>query len=133
MESSRIAAIIGITILGLEPLLVGTAAAQDKTVVGGKVHVRSDQGMLSTAGGKQQETLDALIAKIDTETYARCEEAVRESLDKLIDRYGAYGVYPPKNRDWRYARHYRTPTRPSHRHIHSPSRLISLLLAMARP
>ena len=100
MKSSRIAAITAITIFGLEPLLGGTATAQDKTVVGGKVQVRSDQVVLSTAGGRQQETLDALLANIDAATYARCEKTVRESLDKLIERYGEYGVYPPKNRDW---------------------------------
>ena len=29
---------------------------------------------------------------------ASCEQSVRESLDKRIERYGAYGVF--KDRDW---------------------------------
>jgi len=56
---------------------------------------------VSTAGFCQQETFDALLLKIDNGVYVQCEEAVRESLDKLIEKYGAYGVYPPKNRNWK--------------------------------
>ncbi|MHC4535280.1 MAG: hypothetical protein ACYS6K_15125, partial [Planctomycetota bacterium] len=57
--------------------------------------------VLSTAGFGRQKVLDALLSKIDNGMYAQCEKAVRESLDKLIEKYGAYGVYPPKNRNWK--------------------------------
>jgi hypothetical protein len=56
--------------------------------------------VLTTASSDQQEELDGLLPLIDGGTYAQCEKAVRESLDKLIEKYGAYGVYPPKNPDW---------------------------------
>ncbi|MHC4120672.1 MAG: hypothetical protein ACYSWO_24525 [Planctomycetota bacterium] len=56
--------------------------------------------VLSTAGFSRQEALDALVPKIDNGMYAQCEKAVRESLDKLTEKYGVYGVYPRKNRDW---------------------------------
>lgn len=56
--------------------------------------------VLCTAGSCQQEPLDALLPRIDKGMYVQCEKAVRESLDKLIEKYGAYGVYPSKDRDW---------------------------------
>jgi len=56
--------------------------------------------VLPAACFSRQEALDALLAKIDNGMYAQCEKAVRESLDKLIEKYGVYGVYPPKDRDW---------------------------------
>ena len=48
----------------------------------------------------QQEDLDLLLQKIDNEIYAECEKDVRKSLDTVIEKYGEYGVYPKKNRDW---------------------------------
>jgi hypothetical protein len=56
--------------------------------------------MLFTTCTSQQGALDALLPKIDNEIYAECEKDVRESLDKLIEIYGEYGVYPKKNRNW---------------------------------
>jgi len=55
---------------------------------------------LSTAGFSRPVALDALVPQIDNGMYAQCEKAVRESLDQLIEKYGVYGVYPRKNRDW---------------------------------
>ena len=55
---------------------------------------------MSTAGFSGQETLNALLSEIDSGMVAQCEKAVRESLDKLIEKYGAYGVYPRKDRVW---------------------------------
>ena len=57
--------------------------------------------VLSTHGFSQQARLDALVLKIDNGMVAQCEEAVRDSLDQLIEKYGVYGVYPRKNRDWK--------------------------------
>ena len=57
--------------------------------------------VLCTAGLGRQETLDTLLPEIDSEVYAGCEKAVRDSLDRLIEKYGVYGVYPRKNRDWK--------------------------------
>ena len=57
--------------------------------------------VLSTHGFCRQEMLNALVAKIDMGMYSQCEEAVRESLDRRIDKYGAYGVYPHKDRNWK--------------------------------
>ena len=48
----------------------------------------------------QQGELEALLPKIDNGIYEQCEKDLRESLDKLIEKYGVYGVYPPKNRNW---------------------------------
>ncbi|HAW00357.1 MAG TPA: hypothetical protein DCX10_01315, partial [Verrucomicrobiales bacterium] len=56
--------------------------------------------LLSTVCFGQQEALDALVPKIDSGMYTECEKAVRESLDKLIEKNGAYGVYPPKKNKW---------------------------------
>ena len=42
----------------------------------------------------------ALIQKLDHQLAAQCEQAVRTSLDKRIARYGTYGLYPHKDRDW---------------------------------
>ena len=58
--------------------------------------------VLSTACFGQQEALDALVPKIDSGMYTQCEKAVRESLDKLIEKNGAYGVYPPKKNKWNF-------------------------------
>lgn len=56
--------------------------------------------VLPTAAFAQQEGINVLLSKIDSEMYAQCEKDIRESLDKLIEKYGVYGIYPPKDRDW---------------------------------
>ncbi|MEM7384179.1 MAG: CBM35 domain-containing protein [Verrucomicrobiota bacterium] len=49
---------------------------------------------------QQEDRLDSLLQKIDHRLVETCEQFVRQSLDQRIERYGAYGVYPRKNRHW---------------------------------
>lgn len=57
-------------------------------------------GTLCLQSFSQQSPLDTVLRKLDHRMVASCEQSVRESLDKRIERYGAYGVYPRKDRDW---------------------------------
>ena len=47
-----------------------------------------------------QESLSSHLQNLNYDIYKKCEKEVRDSLDNLIGRYGAYGIYPRKQNEW---------------------------------
>tara|TARA_Y100000589_G_scaffold305563_1_gene319579 strand:+ start:757 stop:2784 length:2028 start_codon:yes stop_codon:yes gene_type:complete len=47
-----------------------------------------------------QESLDIYLQNLESTVYRQCEKEVRDSLDNLIRKYGIYGIYPRKQREW---------------------------------
>ena len=47
-----------------------------------------------------QESLASHLQNLNSDIYKKCEKEVRDSLDKLIGRYGTYGIYPRKQNEW---------------------------------
>ena len=56
--------------------------------------------LLCTNAFSETDSLNTLLQKLDRRLVAQCEKAVRASLDQRLERYGAYGVYPRKDRNW---------------------------------
>ena len=46
------------------------------------------------------ESLVLHLQNLDSNLYKKYEKEVRDSLDKLIERYGIYGIYPRKQNEW---------------------------------
>ena len=46
------------------------------------------------------ESLVLHLQNLDSNVYKQYEKEVRDSLDKLIERYGIYGIYPRKQNEW---------------------------------
>ena len=47
-----------------------------------------------------QESLASHLQNLNSDIYKNCEKEVRDYLDNLIGRYGAYGIYPRKQNEW---------------------------------
>ena len=47
-----------------------------------------------------QESIASHLKNLNSDIYKKCEKEVRDSLDKLIGRYGTYGIYPRKQNEW---------------------------------